>query len=100
MHSFSPRRPVFLWSNAVKPMVRSDEVAARISHHRHLQLFHRLDHILPKPIFVGERISRIVDAPIYTSAHMPGDDVSFGCHKTSRSLSRPLDLLCKPTIDI
>lgn len=68
---FSPRRPFFSRPYAVHPMVRRHKIAARISHHRYLQLLQGRKNILAESGFlVRQGASWFVESAIDAAAYM------------------------------
>jgi hypothetical protein len=62
-----PARSLVPWTYTIQPMVSSDEVAARVSDHRHIQVLERINDIFAEPILVRERVAGIVDSYNYVS---------------------------------
>ena len=65
-----PPRTLIRRPHPVLPAVAGDEVAAGIPDGRHAELSDQFQHVLAKPIVIGGRVARLVDAGVDTPPHV------------------------------
>ena len=56
--------------NTVFPAIGRNEVSARITDVRDLQVLHEFQNVLAKAVFIRLRMARLVDAAVYGAPHM------------------------------
>ena len=65
-----PDRPLLLGADAVFPVIGGDEIAARVAHHRDIELLDQPDDVLAHAIGVGGLVVGLIDAGIDGAAEM------------------------------
>ena len=63
-------RTLLLRADGILPAEAGDEVSARIAHDRHVQLAHQIQHVAAEPLFIRQRMGRLVNASIDGAAQV------------------------------
>ena len=65
-----PLRPLIPGADGILPVEAGHKVAARIAHHRNVQLPHHVDHVPAETVFVRRGMIRFIDAAVHRPAEV------------------------------
>lgn len=60
-------------------MISSAEVAAGITNDGNIEVFQRTENVLAEAVLVGEWVTRVIDAAVDASAHVPIENELVQC---------------------
>jgi len=70
MAGHAPLWPVGFRTNAIKPVICGDKVAAGVANNGDPEFLERFNDILAEAVFVGQRVAWVVDAAVDAPAYV------------------------------